>query len=89
MRLHCSGSSILFTSSRLSTLLQDSHQAFPPIPATPDAFISTGVRQRPTLFGCDPTQVPPEFPLVLYLPNSPPIDGDDPVTKYVPSPGSL
>lgn len=78
-----SGSSILFTSSRLSNLLESSHQQFPPLPSNPSQFISTGVRQRPTLFGCNPTKSPPEFPLVLYLPNSPPINGDDPVTKCV------
>jgi hypothetical protein len=42
-----------------------------------------GVRQRATFFGCDPTQTPPEYPLVIYLPNAPPITGDDPVTKCV------
>lgn len=79
-----SGSSILATSSRLSSLLTSSHQQFPPIPANPEAFISTGVRQRPTFFGCNPQNNPPEFPLVIYFPNSPPINGADPVTKYVP-----
>ncbi|KAI0339795.1 phospholipase B [Trametopsis cervina] len=75
------GSSILFTQSRLATLLNESHQQFPPLPKDEAEFISTGVRQRPTLFGCNPTQTPPEYPLVLYLPNAPPFTGDDPVTN--------
>ncbi|CAK5281501.1 unnamed protein product [Mycena citricolor] len=76
-----SGSSVLTTSQRLSTILRASHQQFPPIPQSANDFISTGVRQRPTFFGCDPSQTPPEYPLVIYLPNSPPITGDDPVTN--------
>ena len=79
-----SGSSIVFTAARLANVLIDSHQQFPPIPNTTDQFVSTGVRRRPTLFGCDPiNQTHPEYPLVLYLPNSPPVKGEDPVTKYV------
>ncbi|KAI5118461.1 hypothetical protein M0805_006280 [Coniferiporia weirii] len=75
------GSSIIFSSQRMTNLLQTSHQAFPPIPASTSDFLSTGVNQRPTFFGCFPAQNPPEFPLVIYLPNSPPINGDDPVTN--------
>lgn len=51
------------------------------MPASTDQFISTGVNMRATFFGCFPTQNPPEYPIVIYLPNSPPINGDDPVTK--------
>ncbi|KAI0766492.1 phospholipase B [Irpex lacteus] len=76
------GSSIVFTAARLTNILSTSHQPFPPIPNTTADFISTGVRRRPTLFGCNPTnQTAPEYPLVLYLPNSPPVNGDDPVTN--------
>ncbi|RDB16981.1 Lysophospholipase 1 [Hypsizygus marmoreus] len=75
------GTGLLFTALRQSTILRASHQQFPPIPQTPDAFIQTGVNSRPTFFGCDPKQSPPEYPLVIYLPNSPPINGDDPVTN--------
>ncbi|GLB40375.1 putative cytoplasmic phospholipase A2, catalytic subunit [Lyophyllum shimeji] len=75
------GSSLLFTSQRLATLLRPSHQQFPPIPGSVDAFIQTGVNARPTFFGCDPKQTPPEYPLVIYLPNAPSINGDDPVTN--------
>jgi len=39
------------------------------------------VNLRPTFFGCDPTQTPPEFPLVIYFPNAPPVNGIDPVTN--------
>jgi hypothetical protein len=77
-----SGTSLLFTSKRLSTLLPASHQLFPPIPESAESFISSGVNQRPTFFGCDPN-TPADFPLVIYLPNSPPLTGDNPTTKYV------
>ncbi|KAG5650185.1 hypothetical protein H0H81_000391, partial [Sphagnurus paluster] len=75
------GSSLVFTSRRQSTLLRSSHQQFPPIPPTVEGFIDAGVNARPTFFGCDPKRSPPEFPLVVYLPNAPPINGDDPVTN--------
>ncbi|KAF8210154.1 phospholipase B [Mycena galopus ATCC 62051] len=70
------GSNPIATASRLSTLLVATHQQFPPIPETPGDWISTGVRQRATFFGCDPTQNPPEWPMVIYLPNAPPITGE-------------
>ncbi|KAJ7783055.1 phospholipase B [Mycena metata] len=75
------GTGAIATASRLSTILLSSHQQFPPIPQTPADWVSTGVRQRATFFGCDPTQTPAEYPLVIYLPNSPPINGDNPVTN--------
>jgi len=76
------GTAPLYTSKRLATVLRSSYQAFPPIPATVDDFVSQGVRGRPTFFGCNPTQTNnPEWPLVIYLPNSPPVNGDDPVTN--------
>lgn len=79
--VHFSGSSLFFTASRIATLLQSSHQPFPPLPKNVDEFISTGVNMRPTFFGCYPTQNPPEYPIVVYLPNSPPLNGKNPVTK--------
>ncbi|KAJ7123198.1 phospholipase B [Mycena epipterygia] len=75
------GTGAIATSSRLSSILLASHQQFPPIPQTAADWVSTGVRQRPTFFGCDPTQSPAEYPLVIYLPNAPPITGDNPVTN--------
>ncbi|KLO12267.1 phospholipase B [Schizopora paradoxa] len=75
------GTSPLFSQARIATLLNSSHQTFPPIPSSFDEFVSTGVNQRPTFFGCDPTQNPPEFPLVIYMPNAPPLNGDNPVTN--------
>ncbi|KAF7361984.1 Lysophospholipase [Mycena venus] len=75
------GTGAIQTSSRLSTILRSTHQQFPPIPQTAGDWISTGVRQRATFFGCDPLQTPAEYPLVIYLPNAPPITGDDPVTN--------
>jgi lysophospholipase len=68
------------TSLRQNQFLQDSHKPFPPIPASPEDFIATGVNARPTFFGCDPSPTD-KFPLVIYLPNAPPITGSPPVTK--------
>ncbi|KAG5642435.1 hypothetical protein DXG03_002781 [Asterophora parasitica] len=75
------GSAAILGQERLARLLLPSHQQFPPIPPTAEAFIEAGINARPTFFGCDPKQSPPEFPLVIYLPNSPPINGDDPVSN--------
>ncbi|KAJ7462207.1 phospholipase B [Mycena galericulata] len=75
------GTGPIATQSRLSTILLSSHQQFPPIPQTAGDWVSTGVRQRATFFGCNPTQTPAEYPMVIYLPNAPPITGDNPVTN--------
>ncbi|KAG5716751.1 Lysophospholipase 3 [Termitomyces sp. T112] len=75
------GTGPLFSAKRQSTILRSSHQQFPPIPQDAQSFVDTGVNARATFFGCDPTQSPPEYPLVIYLPNAPPINGDDPVTN--------
>ncbi|KJA19980.1 hypothetical protein HYPSUDRAFT_43886 [Hypholoma sublateritium FD-334 SS-4] len=74
------GTSLIFTALRQQQFLQSSHKTFPPTPSTPDDFISTGVNARPTFFGCDPT-ASEDFPLVIYLPNAPPLSGIDPVTN--------
>jgi lysophospholipase len=79
-----SGTSPVHTNLRVNAVLSTSHQKFPPIPATSDDFVSMGLNLRPTLFGCDPTSTSdPEYPLVLYLPNAPPLTEAKPVTKYV------
>ncbi|KAI0314922.1 phospholipase B [Amylostereum chailletii] len=75
------GTSPLFTADRLTRLLQSSHQSFPPLPGNQAQFITTGVNRRPTFFGCNPTRNPPEYPMVIYFPNSPPLNGDDPVSN--------
>ncbi|KAF8135442.1 phospholipase B [Boletus edulis] len=75
------GTTLVTTSQRISSLLSSSHQAFPPIPSSAQDFISTGVNQRPTFFGCNPTQFPAEYPLVIYIPNSPPFDGHPPASN--------
>jgi hypothetical protein len=80
-----SGTSLLYTSNRIKNLLNTSHQDFPPIPETLDALAATGVTSRPTFFGCDPKESPPEYPLIVYLPNTPPVNGGDPVTEFVPA----
>ena len=76
-----SGSSLILTAARITNLLQSSHQPFPPLPNSTAEFISTGLNIRPSFFGCFPTQNPPEYPIVIYLPNSPPLNGDTPVIK--------
>ncbi|KAF8919942.1 phospholipase B [Mucidula mucida] len=73
------GTAQLNTAQRLSDQLLASHQQFPPIPQSCDDFVNTGVNARPTFFGCDPTQKPPEYPMVIYLPQAPPFNGDDPI----------
>jgi lysophospholipase len=80
------GSSILKSAARMSNLLQTSHQPFPPLPPTPQDFVDQGINMRPTFFGCFPSnESVPEFPMVLYFPNSPPLDGSDPVAKWAPT----
>ena len=78
-----SGTTLLTTGQRISSLLSSSHQAFPPIPSSAQDFLSTGVNQRPAFFGCNPSQIPAEYPLIIYIPNSPPLDGSPPASKYV------
>ncbi|KAG7446364.1 phospholipase B [Guyanagaster necrorhizus] len=73
------GTGLLFSAKRQANQLLPSHQQFPPIPQTPEAFIDAGVNLRPTFFGCDPVQDPQEYPLVIYIPQAPPFNGDDPV----------
>ncbi|TFY82180.1 hypothetical protein EWM64_g1831 [Hericium alpestre] len=75
------GTSPLASQSRIKTLLGSSHQPFPPLPGSSAEFIETGVNARPSFFGCNPQQNPPEYPMFIYLPNAPPINGDDPVTN--------
>ncbi|KAH7873529.1 lysophospholipase [Lentinula edodes] len=68
------GLALLFSAERLSTLLGDSHQQLPELPSSTDDFIAQGLNLRPTFFGCNSTDVP----LIIYLPNSPPLTGDAP-----------
>ncbi|KAH9963851.1 phospholipase B [Russula dissimulans] len=77
------GSSLLFSASRITNFLQSSHQPFPPLPGSAAQFLSTGVNMRPTFYGCFPTHNPPEYPIVIHFPNSPPINGDNPVTNPI------
>ncbi|KAE9401546.1 phospholipase B [Gymnopus androsaceus JB14] len=77
------GTGMLVSALRQSTLLEASHQQFPPLPQNAQAFIATGTRERATFFGCDPTQNPPEYPLVIYIPNMPPFNGDAPAANDI------
>ncbi|KIY70399.1 hypothetical protein CYLTODRAFT_347742 [Cylindrobasidium torrendii FP15055 ss-10] len=74
--------SLLATKERIASVVKDSHQGFPPIPNSVDECVSTGVNMRPTFFGCEPgNTTAPEYPLLVYLPNSPPLTGEDPATN--------
>jgi len=75
------GTSLLTTSERISSVLSSSHQPMPPIPGGAAQFISTGVNMRPTFFGCNLTQGQPAYPIIIYLPNAPPLDGSAPATN--------
>lgn len=75
------GTSLLTTFDRISSVLSSSHQPMPPIPGTATQFISTGVNMRPTFFGCNLTQDQPAYPIIIYLPNAPPLDGSAPATN--------
>ncbi|KAF8906593.1 phospholipase B [Gymnopilus junonius] len=74
------GSSLIASSDRQQNFLQITHQKFPPIPSTPEEFIATGVNARPAFFGCDPSSSE-DYPLIIYLPNAPPLTGSNPVTN--------
>ncbi|KIY70403.1 hypothetical protein CYLTODRAFT_451708 [Cylindrobasidium torrendii FP15055 ss-10] len=74
--------SLLHTDERIDMFLKESHQTFPPVPVSAKECISTGVNLRPTFFGCNPENtMEPEYPLLIYLPNSPPLTGENPVTN--------
>jgi len=71
------GLSLLFSLERLSTILVDSHQQLPEIPTSTDDFVAQGLNLRPTFFGCNSA----DTPLIIYIPNAPPINGDAPFTN--------
>lgn len=73
---------MLTTFERISSVLSSTHQPMPPIPGNAALFVSTGINMRPTFFGCNSTPDQPKYPIVIYLPNAPPLDGSAPATKY-------
>ncbi|KZP28406.1 phospholipase B [Athelia psychrophila] len=76
------GTALITTQMRIAQVLSSSHQEFPVIPASAADFISTGTNSRPTFFGCDPGENPPSGPLLVYLPNSPPLTGAPSSSNY-------
>jgi lysophospholipase len=64
------GTSLIKTSRRTQIDLLSPNVRFPPIPETADIFVSQGLNVRPTFFGCNATSAS-DYPLVIYLPNSP------------------
>ena len=75
------GESILATRNRTRQVTGPVSQLFPPVPDNLSDFDRLGINRRPTFFGCDPKENPAEYPLLIWLPNAPPADGSDPVTK--------
>ncbi|KAF5389822.1 hypothetical protein D9757_003672 [Collybiopsis confluens] len=69
-----SGAALLLTAERGAAFLQETHQQLPEMPASVDDFAAQGLNLRPTFFGCDST----DAPLVIWLPNAPPLNGDAP-----------
>ncbi|KZV86590.1 lysophospholipase [Exidia glandulosa HHB12029] len=67
-----SGRAIYATRNRTRNFLDSTHQPMPPLPANFPDFANFGLNRRPTFFGCDPKNNPPEFPMLIYLPNMPP-----------------
>ncbi|KIJ42632.1 hypothetical protein M422DRAFT_31221 [Sphaerobolus stellatus SS14] len=71
------GTAMQNAAKRIQTILNETHQAFPPIPKD---FLGTGVTLHPTFFGCNATALS-DYPMIIYIPNAPPADGSDPVTN--------
>ncbi|KAJ3770859.1 lysophospholipase catalytic domain-containing protein, partial [Lentinula raphanica] len=75
------GVSLLFSAERLSTILGDTHQQLPELPSSTDDFVDQGLNQQSTFFGCNST----DTPLIIYVPNSPPLTGDAPLADIAVS----
>lgn len=70
------GTSLIATAERVRDYAAG-FASFPPIPATAEEFVNQGLNTRPTFFGCNITSSAnmselSSFPLLVYLPNSPP-----------------
>lgn len=77
------GTAMNTAATRLRTILSQTHQQAPSIP--PD-FAITGNNLHVSFFGCDPDSDSSNdddnvTPLIIYVPNSPPCTGDNPVTN--------
>ena len=75
------GRSIYATRNRTQDVTAAVSQKLPPVPDNLSDISRLGLNLHTTFFGCDPKQNPAEFPLMIYIPNAPPSDGSDPVTK--------
>ncbi|KAM0755624.1 hypothetical protein T439DRAFT_308052 [Meredithblackwellia eburnea MCA 4105] len=76
------GTSLIATADRIAGYFQRNFSSFPPIPKTAEDFVQQGLNLRPTFFGCNTTgngnsSVLGNYPIVVYLPNSPPVDVGD------------
>ncbi|KAK4700976.1 lysophospholipase, partial [Phenoliferia sp. Uapishka_3] len=74
------GTSLITTASRIAGWAAN-FSSFPPVPSAED-FVANGLAIRPTFFGCNTTgngdaSVLGNYPIVVYLPNTPPITIDN------------
>jgi hypothetical protein len=72
----------LILTSQYQSVVSTIAQSLPPVPATAADAIRDNLNKRPVFFGCNPTNTQaPEWPLLIYIPNAPPSDGESPVTN--------
>ncbi|RDW73501.1 lysophospholipase-1 [Coleophoma cylindrospora] len=64
------GTSLVATYERSLNATIENGTAFPSIPDQ-NTFINLGLNSRPTMFGCDPTNMTALGPIVVYIPNAP------------------
>lgn len=69
---YSTGASLKATFSRASL---EAKRRFPKIPDDPKSYLT--LRSHPNFFGCEE----PETPLVIWIPNSPPLDGSRGITN--------
>ena len=74
---YANGTSLYATSERASQVFPQDWVSFPPLPeGGVDEFVSLGLNERTTFFGCNSTQGgnvsdAGVYPIVIYVPNSP------------------
>ncbi|RDW87292.1 lysophospholipase-2 [Coleophoma crateriformis] len=64
------GTSLVATYERSLNATIENGTAFPAIPDQ-NTFVNLGLNSRPTMFGCDPTNMTALGPIVVYIPNAP------------------
>ncbi len=64
------GTALVATYQRSVSGFTNDTSAFPSIPDQ-NTFVNQGLNNRPTFFGCDPSNMTGPGPLVVYIPNAP------------------